>query len=648
MENKIIAPLLTDTLPSEIPIIFSIKTFHDYIINHIEEWNNIDFRGNEKNSNRKMNLLKFSIPFSFLVNKNNSEFRKIDLVHPLGLLQMAKFLEQFNGLIVNYFDQNNVFSIRVPLGLNNTYKKIPKKYIEELNWVLTPEKEDNNSDRDKFLRNYFNLGAFPRITDFYKSYYLKHLEQKYTYLTKLDFSNCFDRIYTHSIDWAYYGSKSIAKDNISNSLSRFSGILDKLTQSINYNETNGIVVGPEFSRTVADVVLCRIDNLIYDESLKEGYVHKRDYEIIRYIDDYFIFTKNFTTAEKLEGIVNKVSIKYKMNVNKSKKVVERKPFLRSHLWVTKVKDALEKLLNFLKKKDLGFYKYGYNNFYDDIRLIIHEYEEHSVYIISYIISTLENKIIYIINDLLKLNDNDLIYYHFSRILDLLMYIIGFSVKYENVLKVNRITILLQKKTSVIEKNMDDLIYKKYFNFLKYNSDKFIDLTNVIILLTFNNNNLPREFLIEILKRNESYFSLSVITYYIINKKDGCIYYKSVVDEINVIVEKYIEQAIKRFSVNINKSDKGKYDGIDGFLLSDYFYILHDLYSSGILNNKNLGEINKIKSKISTKKDAKGMELYNLFLGYIANFDKPFMDWEANFDEIFKQSLIRKHKSKFSY
>ena len=107
-------------------------------------------------------------------------------------------------------------------------------------------------------------------------------------MMKMDILNCFNNIYTHSVDWAYLGSKEIAKANINNS-ERFSYIIDELMQYMNYRETNGILIGPEFSRLFAEIILTRIDNLIYSDLKKMGINYKKEYEIARFLDDIFIF-----------------------------------------------------------------------------------------------------------------------------------------------------------------------------------------------------------------------------------------------------------------------------------------------------------------------------------------------------------------------
>ncbi|MFT9848078.1 RNA-directed DNA polymerase [Aneurinibacillus sp. REN35] len=637
--------LLTDTLPVELPIIFSNKKLYEHIVNNIEDWNSITFKDSKTNKN----LLRYTVPYTFLINKNDSEKRKMRLVHPLAQLQITKFIEVYDSVIINFFVQNNLFSIRYPNGINNFQKKIPEKFLEETTWVLDSTSENNENIREEFIKNYFNLSRFPKITDFYKSYYLKHIEVKYRFLTKLDYQQCFDSIYTHSLDWAYLGDKEIAKENLDNSLERFSGLLDKVAQTINYNETNGIVVGPEFSRTLAEFVLTRLDNTLYSKLLEQGIIFKRDYEIVRFIDDIFIFYNDSNVGELIENEIKIISLDYKLSINDNKKVIEKRPFLRNHLWVPKLKKELQTIFNYLISTEIEATRFCYDNFYENIRLLLHEYNEHGKYIVSYSISSFEKKIKKIIKNIEAKNDEELLYFHFSRLIDLFTFLLTYSLKSENVFKLSRIILMMKKSAEKANFDINDLIFMKLFNVLKFNKDKFVDLLNIILILTFNENNLPPSYFLNSLKENKDYFAISVITFYIINKRDGNIYYRDIIDKINEIIFNSILEIKTRFSTNKKrKSDETNFDEIDDVLTSGYFYLIHDIYSSGILNSKNKMEIKNIIKKISTSKTGKGMEIYNLFLDYIKDFDQPFMNWKAGFDEIVTDMFISKYKKVYAY
>src|SRR3546814_8933789 len=88
---------------------------------------------------------------------------------------------------------------------------------------------------------------------------------------------------SHTITWAVK-DKLLAKEF--KSAYSFEAQFDKLMQRANYNETNGIVVGPEFSRVFAEIILQRVDQKVIANLAVNGLVFNRDYEIRRYVDDF--------------------------------------------------------------------------------------------------------------------------------------------------------------------------------------------------------------------------------------------------------------------------------------------------------------------------------------------------------------------------
>src|SRR3546814_6195653 len=72
-------------------------------------------------------------------------------------------------------------------------------------------------------------------------------------------------------------------------------------QRANYNETNGIVVGPEFSRVFAEIILQRVDQKVIANLAVNGLVFNRDYEIRRYVDDFFVFSNATEILDKVES-----------------------------------------------------------------------------------------------------------------------------------------------------------------------------------------------------------------------------------------------------------------------------------------------------------------------------------------------------------
>lgn len=632
--------LLTDTLPNELPLIFSNRKLYNFITSKLDKWKEISIVKNNPEFDR---FMQYSIPLQFFIAKNDTEIRKMSLLHPYAQLQITKFIEAYDEYILNYFQQNIIFSVRTPISVNDTFKNNIDKYIQELQWILSSNDENLGNEVEDLVKNYFVLNKFSKITDFYKSYTLKELEMKYTYLIKLDYQECFNSIYTHSLDWAYLGDKDTAKSYISNKY-RFSALLDKIAQTINYNETNGIVIGPEFSRTLAEFILIKIDNLVYRQLEKLNIIFKKDYEIVRFIDDIFIFFNDNNIGFTIEKTIGKLCLEYKMSINNQKRMYEVKPFLRNQLWISKIKNELNAFFTYFTENQIEKKRYPYDKFFENVRLILVEYEPRKRYIIPYVLSAIEKKLRVIIKEIEKTNEIDIIEYNFSKIVDMLIYILNYYNNTENVIRISRMFLMLQKSAEINGFSIDDLLFKKIYNTLKYNIDSFSELYNFIIVLTFNINYLPEHFILKCLDKYSDYFSLSVLTYYILKKSNKVTNYNNAKKIINDIISNYIYEMKNKYNLmSIRSSNQSSFDEFDKALLSDFFYIIHDFYSSGILNKENLKDISKIKGKLSKSKTSKGMELYNIFLGFITDFDKPFMNWKASYEDITREVFAKKYK-----
>ena len=167
-------------------------------------------------------------------------------------------------------------------------------------------------------------------------------KKRFDNLLKFDISRCFDSIYTHSLSWAL-DNKKIVKDNLNEYNNSFGGKFDKIMQQMNYNETNGIVIGPEFSRIFAELILQKIDKNVEKELHKKGYKYKVDYDIYRYVDDFFVFYND----EKVKGVIlalYKVKLQeYNLFFNDSKTQIFLKPIITN---ITIAKEEIRKLVEY--------------------------------------------------------------------------------------------------------------------------------------------------------------------------------------------------------------------------------------------------------------------------------------------------------------
>ena len=159
----------------------------------------------------------------------------------------------------------------------------------------------------------------------------------------MDVQNCFDSIYTHSIAWAINGGVDIYKDTFEGKCDGSVGVLwDKMMQEMNYNETNGIVIGPECSRIFAEVIMQYVDQMVEQQLLIKGYRNKVDYECYRYVDDYFFFYNSEAVKVDAEQLFQMYLKEFKLSLSQEKNKTFERPFVTE---ITKAKIAIDDLLN---------------------------------------------------------------------------------------------------------------------------------------------------------------------------------------------------------------------------------------------------------------------------------------------------------------
>ncbi len=373
-------PLLTDTLPYEVPVLFSNRGFYETIrraydnyylllvrdkakgisckeAKTIEDFVKEDFINNPvlyPLRDKIKNLFsKHLQSYEYSIVKSNEKRRKLSLIHPISQLKICDFYARHEDEILFHTSSSDV-SLRHPV------KRTSRTFRQHTSLInkLTKEEEQANcndprdvlEDKKKFElddipNNYFVYKKYRHIHAFYNSAEFLELEQRFSWCLKFDIKRCFDSIYTHSIAWALKG-KLYAKNNRDG----FGNEIDKLMQSSNWGETHGIPIGSEFSRIFAEILLQKIDQefeiiiesenvKLYGKKLQNGF----DFKIRRYVDDFFIFVNNKEIGEKIIAEYENVLSKYKLFPNQEKYEILSRPF------VTKNTAAKQKILPKLKK-----------------------------------------------------------------------------------------------------------------------------------------------------------------------------------------------------------------------------------------------------------------------------------------------------------
>lgn len=363
--------ILSDVLPYELPATFSNRYFYAFILeNQVEIDNNIvrwkgddealkviikllfDFNNpiviqSESDSEiliaqKELNRALKTIPYGYKISHKDKDFRELTIIHPKNQLTLIEFYEKYKELILYYCNVSS-FSIRKPHKVAKFTYFNDKTHFEDFAHDHEHKTIEEFDKEYENLKTYFVYKEISNIYKFYESYKYHRCEKKYDKLFKFDVSKCFDSIYSHSISWALLDKEQV-KDKIPASQKTFGGNFDKFMQNLNYGETNGIVIGPEFSRIFAELILQQIDKKvrIMLKNQPSPWLYRRDYEIFRYVDDIFIFFNNDACQDDILTHYRLQLKEFKLYVNNAKSDLFEKPIITG---ITRAKIRITDLLN---------------------------------------------------------------------------------------------------------------------------------------------------------------------------------------------------------------------------------------------------------------------------------------------------------------
>lgn len=361
--------LFSDVLPYECPIIFSNRYLYRFLAKYLwigEEqkidniaWNVLkqSKRWDQKDANafaallfgcyekgkrigplqHKLNDLFY--PYQFNIAHKTNKNRTLSIIHPYNQWQVVEFYEQYKYSILYLCNQSS-YSIRKPHKIAQYFY-----YRDRLHRKLSGHESDKVElffNEYENLKTYFSYEKYANIYKFYEDYRYQRAEKKFKYLVKFDLQSCFDSIYTHTISWATAGGADKVKVLPGYHGSWVGDAFDNLMQSVNARETNGIVIGPEFSRIFAEIILQYIDQKVEQELLEKNLRQKSTYECYRYIDDYFLFYNDEKDKNLFMESLTKRLKEFKLQISPSKTEEFERPFITK---VTIAKQRIENLLS---------------------------------------------------------------------------------------------------------------------------------------------------------------------------------------------------------------------------------------------------------------------------------------------------------------
>ena len=231
-----------------------------------------------------------NVNYQIIANKDGLyAWRPFQLIHPILYVQLVKTITELDNweLICNRFKefQENTKIKCASIPVISTASQQTQKSKQILNWWTEVEQAS----------------------------LAKSLEFSCLYVT--DITDCYGSIYTHSIAWALHGKDFIKFGNNRTNKKLIGNKIDTIIMSMSNGQTNGIPQGSMLMDFISEMVLGYAD-LLLSKKLTEDQIE--DYYIIRYRDDYRIFTNNQQDGVKIIKNLTEILIDLGLKLNSAK------------------------------------------------------------------------------------------------------------------------------------------------------------------------------------------------------------------------------------------------------------------------------------------------------------------------------------------
>ncbi len=152
------------------------------------------------------------------------------------------------------------------------------------------------------------------------SFWVEKMEQRslelslnYRYLFVTDISNCYPSIYTHTIAWALMGKDEAKRKR--NQPGLLGNVIDRYIQGMQYRQTNGLPQGSVLFDFIAEMVLGYADMILTERLVADSLTN---YKILRYRDDYRIFSNSKEDLEQIAFRLQEVLSELNFQLNSKK------------------------------------------------------------------------------------------------------------------------------------------------------------------------------------------------------------------------------------------------------------------------------------------------------------------------------------------
>lgn len=649
--------ILTDILPNELSELFSFKYFYEYLLNKrkdIKEMVDRVIEAKNKSSSEQVLFLGSinwaTMPLKYTIMKGLHSTREISLLQPMAAVQIYLFITAYQRELLNVLEHNSVYSLRYHHRNNELYYKNKNKSV-----IKYFEEESKNTGKDIIEQTgmFFDIKPYKSIAAFTSSEEWFVLNSKYKYFIRTDYKACFDSIYTHTYTWLI--GKNVNDTKEFKNVNMYAAI-DRILQNINARTSNGIVVGPEFSRMIAEILLQKIDMSVHSMLLNMGVVNGEKYNVYRYVDDIFIFAESEKIAELVLEKYSEASRKYLLRLNESKLVKNSVPFVlenwlnETNLFTSRVssilfnsKDEQRDIIEKLEKKEtedcsnqvIKAHIFKDSTFYLTKRSLMNQFnelicnhEDKNKTIVAYLMGMFLKKVSRNKGNVKIFRENVASGTIFS-FLDFLFYLYSVYPDYNNTQRFLSILSYIRDEYDFFDENrkLQMLINKYSFIFEKANMN---DIVNLILFCTQANIEIPytQECLLleEMRRKNDPILWASYLVY--------SSYSKRYLDEIFSEIDNQLRENIEAIRSKENVYTYREFWWIIVFNKSPYLSSV----TQGLIDNV----LNDLKVNTTGSRRA-GDICGNLFVDFLKTNQKQFFEWDMNEKDFLRQITFKTYE-----
>ena len=296
------------------------------------------------------------VDFSSLLEEINSAIDE-------GKINFQPDSKSLMGKNINYevlVSKDGLYSWRRITLINPLYYVYFCKLITSpSNWKAIRNKFREFESNDLFLcsstpvskKNTSNVAA--SVLNWWEDFEQKSLSLalEYEFMFSTDISNFYPSIYTHSFEWVFISKEEAKKKENNNNPGR---LIDTHIQMMMSNQTNGIPLGSTLMDTFAELILGEIDLQLRKKTEEQKITN---YKVVRYRDDYRIFSSSKDDLDKISKCLVEVLGEFGLDLNSRKTELHDDIILHS-LKSAKKEYIIERSFNSLQKMLYAIYLFS--------------------------------------------------------------------------------------------------------------------------------------------------------------------------------------------------------------------------------------------------------------------------------------------------